>query len=77
MLFLEIEPRQFKAPYYQEVAKSMELVLKRLTSESRSGNPVQLSGRQESSRVEEISQRSEVVRQFSQFRNNSGGKSIN
>ena len=77
MLFLEIESRQFKAPYYQEVAKSMELVLKSHTSESRSGNPVQLSGVQECSRVEEISQRSEVVRQFAQFRNNSGGKSIN
>lgn len=77
MFFLEIESRSFKAPYYQEVAKSMELVLKSRTSESRSGNPVQLSGLQESSRVEEISQRSEVVRHFSQFQNNSGGKSIN
>jgi len=72
MLLLEIESRQFKAPYYQEVARTMELVLKSRTRESRSKNPVQVRAH-----VVDISQRSEVVRHFSQFQNNSGGKSIN
>ena len=64
MLFIEIESRQLKTPYYQAVAKSMELVLNSLSSESHSGNPVQLSGLQESSCVEGIS-------------TGSGGKSMN
>lgn len=77
MLFIEIESRHFKAPYYQAVANSMERVLNSLSGESHSGNPVQLSDLQESSRVEEINQGSEVARHLSQFQTNSGGKSMN
>lgn len=77
MLFIEIESRHLKAPYYQAVAKSMELIWKSLSSESHSGNSVQLSDLQESSCIEEISPGSEIAHHVSQLQTNSGGKSIN
>ena len=76
MLFIEIESRQFKVPYYQAVVKSMKLVLNSLSSENQSGNPVQLSGLQESSCVEDVSPGSEIAHRLSQFQTNSGGKSM-
>lgn len=77
MLFIEIESRHLKTPYYQAVAKSMQLVWNTLSSESHSVNSVQLSGLQESSCVEEISPGSEIAHHVSQLRTNNGGKSIN
>lgn len=77
MLFIEIESRQLKTPYYQAVAKSMELVWNNLSSESHSGNSVQSSVLQESPCVEEISPGSEIAHHVSQLRTSSGGKSIN
>ena len=77
MLFIEIESRQFKASDNQAVQRSIELVLNSLSGERHSGDPVRLSGLQESSRVEEISHGSEVAHHLSQFQTNSGGKSMN
>lgn len=48
----------------------MEFVLNRLSAENRSGH----RGPQESCRVEEVSQESEVACQVSQFQSNSEGK---
>lgn len=75
MLFIEIESRQLKAPYYQAVAKSMEHLLNSLSGESHSGNSVQLSGLQEPSCVGEISPGSEIAHHLSQVQTNNGGKS--
>ena len=77
MLLIEIESRQLKAPYYQAVAKSMELVWNSLSGESHSGNSAQLSGLQQPSCVEEISPGSEIAQHLSQLQTNSGGKSMN
>ena len=55
----------------------MELVLNNLSSESHSGNPVQLCGLQESSCVGEISPGSKIAHHLSQFQANSRGKSMN
>ena len=74
MLFIEIESRQLKAPYYQAVAKSMELVWNSLSSESHSGNSVHLNGLQEPSCVEEISPGSEISQHLPQRQTSSAGK---
>ncbi len=52
----------------------MELVRNSLSGANRSGHPVQFRTLQESCRVEEISQGSQVACQASQFQSNNKGK---